>query len=328
MIYTNLYHWYDLNHRPLPWRETCDPYAIWISEIILQQTRVAQGMDYYFRFLDHFPTVQSLSRAEEDEVLRQWQGLGYYSRARNLHKGAQLIAQLGHFPDTMDEIRLIPGVGEYTAGAILSFAFDQPYPAMDGNVYRVLSRLFNIDTPFDTTEGKRLFRSAAMSIMDTQHPRLYNSAMMELGAIHCTEHHPLCSECPLWAECMAREAGTVELLPVRKPRPALKDRYFHYTIWSDGLSTLLHRREEKDIWFHLYEFPLRETSQPETDSPSASSINLTHILSHQRIHASFQLKKVSELPQIPHTIIVKWSDLEDYALPKLTINALKRIAGL
>ena len=233
LIHNQLYRWYAQNKRELPWRETTNAYFIWISEIILQQTRVEQGLPYYLRFIDRFPDLSTLANASEDEVLRYWQGLGYYSRARNLHKAAQQLISNGQnsFPTDFESIRALPGIGDYTAGAIAAFAYNSPYPALDGNVYRVLSRLTNCSIPFDTTAGKKHFHNVAGNMMDTHNARLFNSAIMELGALQCVPQMPDCGVCPLAAVCMAKAHNTVDLLPVRKPRPQLKDRYLQYDIY-------------------------------------------------------------------------------------------------
>ena len=336
-IHSRLSQWYEQNHRVLPWRETEDPYRIWVSEIILQQTRVNQGLEYYMRFVDRFPNIQSLAAANEDEVLRYWQGLGYYSRARNMHRAAQLMVQQGaevfsdasHLsPETIFRTLLsMPGVGEYTAGAISSFAFDLPYPALDGNVYRVLARLYDCEIAFDTTQGKKHFRQLAEELLDREHPRLFNSAIMEFGALHCTPTSPDCNNCPIQDCCLAHAHHTVELLPVRKPRTALRDRYLNYTIYcTPDMRILLHQRTDKDIWQHLYEFPLVESDHLLEVPAGQPTIDLTHILSHQRLHARFHIKKVSELPQIPHTIIIPFSAIDDYALSRLTLRALDAFA--
>lgn len=324
-LYRHLYHWYDINHRILPWRETEDPYAIWLSEIILQQTRVAQGMEYYMRFLNRWPTVEDLAKADEAEVLREWQGLGYYSRARNLHKAAQQIVERAKtaslkeesiFPNTFEEIRALPGVGNYTAGAIASFAYNLPYPAMDGNVYRVVARLLDIDEAFDTTAGKKLFHKKIEELLDRENPRLFNSAIMEFGALHCTPVlGDACMTCPLQECCLGYAHGTAEVLPVRKPRPKVRDRWFTYHIYLCGDETLIRRREEKDIWYHLYEFPCTE-GQTEDNYP------FTHVLSHQKLHARFIVHKVQKMPDIAGTIRIRWDDLNDYALSRLTLRAL------
>ena len=348
LFYSRLYEWYEINHRVLPWRETEDPYCIWLSEIILQQTRVAQGMEYYMRFVARWPKVEDLANADEAEVLREWQGLGYYTRARNLHKAAKVIVESlesrveRHFPQTFEEIRALPGIGDYTAGAIASFAYNLPYPAMDGNVYRVVARLMDIDEAFDTTQGKKLFHKKIEELLDRNNARLFNSAIMELGALHCT---PVlgdnCLSCPLNTFCLAYAHGTAELLPVRKPRPKVRDRWFTYHIYIKGerlkvkgertpVYTLIRRREEKDIWYHLYEFPCEEhfgiqntEYRVQTDLP----FSFTHILSHQRLHARYIIHKVQKLPELPGTIIIRWDDLNDYALSRLTLRVLDTLRG-
>lgn len=342
LFYNRLYDWYERNHRTLPWRETEDGYRIWLSEVILQQTRVAQGLDYYLSFVNRWPTVEALADASEDEVLREWQGLGYYSRARNLHKAAKMVVERGWtpFPTRFEDIRQLPGVGEYTAGAIASFAYNQPYVAMDGNVYRVLARLFDIDDPFDTTAGKKRFRTQGESILDRDNPRLYNSSLMEFGALHCTPTlGNNCQNCPLQTFCLAYAKNTAELLPVRKPRPQLRDRWFDYHIYlsrkkkvdsrKQEVFTLIHQREDKDIWYHLYEFPYTEYREaPSTkDLPKDAQVvgSFTHVLSHQRIRARFLLYKMDELPSIAGTQSVPVSELNQYALSRLTLRALEQL---
>ena len=338
LIHNRLSHWYEQNHRILPWRETEDPYRIWVSEIILQQTRVNQGLEYYLRFINRFPDIHSLAVASEDEVLRYWQGLGYYSRARNMHKAAKQMVECGaevftdacHLsPDTIFHTLLsMPGVGEYTAGAISSFAFNLPYPALDGNVYRVLARIYDCEIAFDTTQGKKHFRQLAEELLNRQNPRLFNSAIMEFGALHCTPTSPECENCPIQECCLAYAHNTVELLPVRKPRTALRDRYLNYTIYcTPDMQILLHQRTEKDIWQHLYEFPLEESDHLIDVPANVPSVDLTHILSHQRLHARFHIKKVSELPQIPDTIVIPLAAIDDYALSRLTLRALDTLAS-
>jgi len=334
LLYSRLYEWYEINHRVLPWRDTEDAYAIWLSEIILQQTRVVQGMEYYLRFIARWPRIEDLASADEADVLREWQGLGYYSRARNLHKAAQTVVEKGWspFPTRYEDIRSLPGIGDYTAGAIASFAYNAPYPAVDGNVYRVVARLMDIDEPFDTTSGKKLFHQQIEELMDKAHARLFNSAIMELGALHCT---PVlgdnCLSCPLQRFCKGYANGTAELLPVRKTRPKVRDRWLAYHIYlceSSAVSnqpsdffTLIRRRENpKDIWYHLYEFPCEETScQP---SAVSGQLSFTHVLSHQKLHAQFFVHRVDELPEIEGTMVIPWSALDDYALSRLTLRAL------
>ena len=341
LLYQKLGEWYEQNHRILPWRETEDPYKIWISEIILQQTRVAQGMEYYHRLVTRFPDIQSLADAEEDEVLLYWQGLGYYSRARNLHKAAQLMKNHKIFhlsnveclklkdEEIFSALRSMPGVGDYTAGAIASFAFDLPYPALDGNVYRVLSRLYDCEIAFDTTKGKKHFRKLAEELLDREHPRLFNSAIMELGALHCVPTAPDCHTCPLNTWCKALANNTVELLPVRKPRPKVRDRYLEYTIYiTPERTTLIHQRKGNDIWKHLWEFVCAERTGEEAIRRKAKGENileLTHVLSHQKLHARFVIKNVPELPEIPDTLVVSLSDLDNYAFSRLTLNAIEKL---
>lgn len=335
LIYNKLYNWYEQNHRILPWRETEDPYLIWVSEIILQQTRVSQGLDYYMRFIDRFPDVQTLATATEDEVLLYWQGLGYYSRARNMHKAAQWVVEnVGQVGGTnpaptaiFASLRTMAGVGEYTAGAIASFAFNLPYPALDGNVYRVLARLYDCDIVFDTTGGKKHFHRLAEELIDHTHPRLFNSAIMEFGALYCVPQSPDCEVCPLQEFCAAYAHHTVELLPVRKPRPTLRDRYLNYTIYiSRDQQTLIHQRQGNDIWKHLYEFPLEETI--ELQPANNVVLDVTHVLSHQRLHARFHIEHVETLPKIEDTIAIPFSTLDNYALSRLTLNAIEKLQHL
>ena len=324
LLYNHLYTWYESHHRVLPWRETEDAYAIWLSEVILQQTRVVQGLEYYLRFIARWPRVEDLAAADEAEVLREWQGLGYYSRARNLHKAAQMVVARGWtpFPTRFEDIRALPGIGDYTAGAIASFAYNQPFPAMDGNVYRVVARLLDIDEPFDTTAGKKLFHKHLERMLDREHPRLFNSAIMEFGALYCTPTlGDNCAFCPLKECCAGHAHGTAELLPVRKPRPKVRDRWFIYHVYTNGTKTLIRRRENpKDIWYHLYEFPCEETScQP---SAVSNQLSFTHVLSHQKIHARFIVHHVQKMPSIEGTLVIRWDDLNDYALSRLTLRAL------
>ena len=288
------------------------------------------------RFIHRWPTVEALAAADESEVLREWQGLGYYSRARNLHKAAKLIVESREaraesreaiFPRTFEEIRALPGVGDYTAGAIASFAYNLPYPAMDGNVYRVIARLLDIDEAFDTSAGKKLFHRKIEELLDRENPRLFNSAIMEFGALYCT---PVlgdnCTSCPLQEFCLGYAHHTAELLPVRKPRPKVRDRWFTYHIYLCGDQTLIQRREAKDIWYHLYEFPCTETEGLKDERMKGErGIELTHVLSHQKIHARFIVHKVQKMPELPGTICIRWEELNDYALSRLTLRALDTI---
>ena len=260
--------WFQTYGRELPWRETRDPYAIWLSEIILQQTQVKQGWDYWQRFMHRWPTVNDLAAASEDEVLREWQGLGYYSRARNLHFAARQIVALGHFPNTLDEIKQLKGVGDYTAAAIASIAFGHPAAVVDGNVYRVLARHFGIDTPINSTEGKKTFAALAQSLMpatsgtgDENICSLYNQAIMDFGAIQCTPQSPKCIVCPLQESCEALRRGKVSLLPVKQKTLKIRTRHLTYIYIRCQGETAIHRRGEGDIWQGLWEPLLVESGK-------------------------------------------------------------------
>lgn len=319
--------WYTEHGRRLPWRDTCDPYRIWISEIILQQTRVSQGYDYFLRFVRRFPDVQSLSAATDDEVMRQWQGLGYYSRARNLHKAARQITEMGHFPTDYDAIRRLHGVGDYTAAAIASFAFGLPHAVVDGNVYRVLARYFGIDTPIDTTAGKKLFTALAQEMLPAKCPADYNQAIMDFGALQCTPKSPCCAVCPLADTCQALAEGRVDELPVKARKTKVRDRYFTYINIEYQGETLLQKRGEGDIWQGLYQPPMRETPQPmtlpEVEAWAGHYGTLTllrsgflHQLTHQRLHADFYHLDSTTRPPFDG-IWVPDSDRDRYPVPRL-----------
>lgn len=297
--------WYKKHKRDLPWRNINDPYKIWLSEIILQQTQVVQGLNYYIKFTETFPTIIDLANAPEDQVMRLWQGLGYYSRARNLHSAAKTVKtnHKGKFPNTFESIKELKGVGDYTAAAVASFAFNLPHAVVDGNVYRVLSRLFNINTPINSTQGKKEFQLLANDLLNHKSPGLHNSAMMEFGALWCKPQNPKCEECPLQAYCLAYEKDTVNLLPVKDKKIKIRNRYLHYFIFNYKDSVYVQKRTEKDIWQNLYEFYLVETEK-QTDPESvlkhkelkqlakgAQIVSITpqkkHILSHQHIYATF-----------------------------------------
>lgn len=336
-LHNELLQWYESHRRDLPWRDTTDPYAIWISEIILQQTRVAQGLDYYLRFMSRFPAIADLAQADEQEVLLFWQGLGYYSRARNLHAAAKQIMQSynGVFPTEYSQVRSLRGVGDYTSAAICSFAYNAPYAVVDGNVYRVLSRLLDDETPIDTTIGKRRFQQLADRLLDKNEPRLYNQAVMELGALCCIPQTPHCEECPLRQLCMAYAHQTAVLLPVKSKTKTIRERYFTHLIYINSQSqTLLQRREEKDIWHHLYQFPLVEsdhllgTAEVENEylkenEQLVKEVELTHVLTHQRINARFFVIKSVSLPKWNGSSVVSLSNIHDYPLSRLTLRAMQ-----
>ena len=341
--------WYKKNKRALPWRESSDPYIIWISEIILQQTRVAQGMDYFYRFTERFPDVASLASAEEDEVLKYWQGLGYYSRARNLHAAAKSIMDKfgGVFPSEYKDVLSLKGIGEYTAAAIVSFVWNKPYPVVDGNVFRVLSRLYAVDTPIDTTSGKKQFTELAGIVMNPEKAGAHNQAVMEFGALQCVPQNPDCEACPLKECCMAYASHTVQSFPVKQNKTKTRSRYFHYLYIIYKGQTWLSRRGKKDIWEGLYEFPLIETEQPadfaalqETDAfrhlfDGAGKLNVSvdipeikHVLSHQVLHTAFyrvEIEKISDA--LNSYLAVPYKDIERYAVPRLVHIYLEKLNG-
>lgn len=326
--------WYRRNKRDLPWRSTRDPYKIWLSEIILQQTRVDQGMSYYLKFVKHYPTVKHLAEASEQEVLNDWQGLGYYSRARNLHKAAKQIVNefKAEFPNDYEHILKLSGVGPYTSAAISSFAYNEAQAVVDGNVFRVLSRVFDIDTDIMSTQGKKEFDVLAKELLPSSNPGEHNQALMEFGALHCTFHQPKCENCVLQAKCLAFQNKTVLERPVKLKKVKMRNRYFNYFhIEKDGL-LVLNKRAEKDIWQHLYEFPMIETEKKLSDEEIAHlcerKFNLKiskvvlmkkHILSHQNIHAQIaqvHINKINTQDFAEYLVILK-SELIDYPIPRL-----------
>ena len=333
--------WYTGNGRhDLPWRTVTDPYLIWISEIILQQTRVAQGYDYYLRFIEHFPNVFRLAEAQEDEVLKLWQGLGYYSRARNLHTAAKQIAALGRFPDNYTEIRKLKGIGEYTAAAICSFAYRQPYPVVDGNVYRVLSRIFGIDTPIDNNTGKKVFYALAEELMDKEEPHIYNSAIMDFGALQCTPKSPDCPICPFADSCIAFQNGTTGSLPVKSKKTAVTERYFVYVYLEDGRNILIRRRPSGDIWQGLYEpFLIEFSTRPsdkevmdtiaslsaKTGSVSLVAKGLKHQLTHRRLWIDCYRLHLEKLPDLEGYLKIPETDRDLLAVPKIITDLFSLI---
>ena len=316
-------HWYADNGRDLPWRRTRDPYAVWLSEIILQQTRVTQGWAYWERFMDRFPTVDDLAAAPEDEVMRLWQGLGYYSRARNLHTAAKQIVAMGGFPDTLEGIRSLKGVGDYTAAAIGSIAFDLPAAVVDGNVYRVLARYFGIATPVGTTEAKKEFTALANRLLPTDAPAAFNQGMMDFGATCCTPVNPACLTCPLQPSCQAFRDGRIDLLPVKKEAAKPVERHLTYVfVRVDGF-VAIHRRGSGDIWQGLWEPWL-------TDEVPADARLLVegfkHQLTHRTLFADFYLWEPSTRPALPEGY--RWieeAELDRYAKPRLFELLLERL---
>lgn len=288
--------WYKVNSRDLPWRSTKDPYIIWISEIILQQTRVNQGLPYFYKFVNKFDTISTLADAEEVEVLKIWQGLGYYSRARNMHKCAKIISQdlNGIFPDSYIELIKLPGIGSYTAAAIASFAFNQPVAVVDGNVQRVISRYLGVEAPVNEKKGASLIKEFVDNEIISADPYLFNQGIMELGAMICKPVQPTCSDCPISSGCFALENGKIEELPIKIKKLKVTKKFFNYFLMErDGRVKLLKRTSEA-IWKHLYEFPMIETPNSQVYKDCLLVGNLTHNLTHQKIDA--KLWKVNKLP--------------------------------
>ena len=327
--------WFETYGRELPWRETRDPYAIWLSEIILQQTQVKQGWDYWQRFMHRWPTVEDLAAATEDEVLREWQGLGYYSRARNLHYAAQQIVALGHFPNTLEEIKQLKGVGDYTAAAIGSIAFGLSAAVVDGNVYRVLARHFGIATPINSTEGKKEFAALAQSLMPEASAGLYNQAIMDFGAIQCTPQSPKCIVCPLQESCEALRTGKINTLPVKEKKLKIKERHLIYIYIRCQGETAIHRRGEGDIWQGLWEPFLMEDGRWKMDDGRRKmedgrwkmvAKRVKHVLTHQVLTADFYLWETETRPELPEDYIwIKEEDIDDYGIPRLVDKLLKKL---
>ena len=328
-----LTNWYQANKRDLPWRKSKKPYNIWLSEIILQQTQVKQGLPYYEAFISNFPTLKDLADASENEVLKIWQGLGYYSRARNLHFSAKYINDHleGVFPKNYKELLQLKGVGDYTASAIASICYEESVAAVDGNVYRVLGRYFGIDTPINSTHGIKQFKTLATSLLPVSNLGDYNQAIMEFGARQCKPQLPVCTKCPLNKNCQAYATGSVKLLPVKLKNNKVKKKYFNFIVISlKGNKTYLEQRTKKGIWQQLYQFPMIETEKPidlegllaHSDAQSVipesydelllfNEIDIVHKLSHQELHIKFWILKTS----MQMKKAIKWSDVKYYPVP-------------
>ncbi|MES2591127.1 MAG: A/G-specific adenine glycosylase [Bacteroidota bacterium] len=339
--------WYQQNKRDLPWRNTKDAYFIWLSEIILQQTRVEQGMSYYLKFAKEFPTVKHLAKADNEKVMKLWQGLGYYSRARNLHSTAKIITDTyqGKFPEQYSDILSLKGVGEYTAAAIASFAFNKPHAVVDGNVYRLLSRVFGIETPIDSSQGKKEFYALANELINKKDPALHNQSIMEFGSMQCKPVSPDCTVCPLNTMCFAYSKKRVAELPVKEKKTKVRNRYFNYIVLNHKNTTAINKRLEKDIWTNLYDFPLIETDKQLTEEQflkseswsnfvagtksytvKSVSAHFKHILSHQKIYARFweiDCPKPFEKMLSSSSIVIKEQDIFKYAVPRLIENYLE-----
>lgn len=336
---TPVHTWFALNKRDLPWRNTTDPYKIWLSEVILQQTRIDQGLSYYYHFVDEFPTVTDLANAPEDKILKCWQGLGYYSRARNLHTTAKLISEKykGVFPSEYKDILALKGIGEYTAAAIASISFGLEYPTIDGNVFRVLSRFFGIDDPIDSKEGKKSFSVLAKELIKGTDPAMHNQAVMEFGALQCKPKNPDCSICPINSRCFALANNKITDLPVKQNKAKQRDRYFTYIVFEDRSCIYLRKRQGNDIWKNLYELPFVERpgkTEPydivdsidfkkDISSSALTSVNTVsdwkiHILSHQRIHFRFiEVKMTNDFKLADNIIKVNKEDIFNFAVPRL-----------
>lgn len=333
--------WYLQNKRDLPWRNTTNPYPIWLSEIMLQQTRVAQGLPYFLAFTEAFPTILDLAKADEEQVLKLWQGLGYYSRARNMHKTAQIIAfdLGGNFPNNYNDLIKLKGIGEYTAAAIASFAFNEVVPAVDGNVFRVLSRYFNIDTDIASSGAKKEFTALAKELIPNDNPALFNQAIMEFGALQCVPKNPNCESCIFNSSCAALQKKKVAELPVKSKKVKVTNRYLNYLIFlDDNNNTIINKRTEKGIWHNLYEFPVIE-AESELDFDSLSNIiknrysendilsvttynneQIIHKLSHQKLHINFY--KVAVSKKISNGINL--NSLRNFPFPIVIFNFIEK----
>lgn len=342
--------WYRLNKRDLPWRNEQDAYKIWLSEVILQQTQVTQGLSYYLKFTQTYPTVKNLAKASEDQVLRLWQGLGYYSRARNMHASAKMIVEQhkGVFPNSYEDIRELKGIGDYTASAIASFAFNLPHAVVDGNVYRLLSRVFGIKTPIDSTLAKKEFQQLANQLLNTKNPATHNQAIMEFGSQFCKPVNPDCENCIFSNKCFAFKHSQVQLLPVKAKKTKVRNRFFNYLVLMDPKKeVVLYRRSKGDIWEGLYEFQLIETSQQleredllksaEFKALRLQKHNLTyvsklykHILSHQHLYARFYVlslheplkTKISLRDKVTQQTKTSLGKLNNFAFPRLIAKFL------
>lgn len=331
--------WYLENKRDLPWRNTTNPYHIWLSEIMLQQTRVAQGLPYYLAFIDSFSTVQDLANADEEKVLKLWQGLGYYSRARNLHSTAKYISNelKGVFPNNYNDLIKLKGIGEYTAAAIASFSFNECVPVVDGNVFRVLSRYFGIETDIATNGAKREFTALAATLIDKKRPALFNQAIMEFGALQCTPKNPECSICPLNNSCAALSEKKTNILPIKSKKTKIKNRYLNYLLILDNNNrSIAHKRTQKGIWHNLYEFPVIETNNKSTIIDTIAEIkkkytsiisteiieheSIIHKLSHQHLHINFWKIKTNTVFEDG----ISYNELLALPVPIVIHNFIKR----
>ncbi len=322
--------WYEQNKRTLPWRTTRNPYKVWLSEIILQQTRIAQGLPYYQTFVKNFPDVKSLAAAKPDKILRLWQGLGYYSRARNLHACAKQVVKTfnGKFPSSFEELKKLPGIGDYTAAAIASISFREPVAVVDGNVFRVLARVFGIDKDIAGSEGRKYFFKKANELIPTEAPDIFNQAVMEFGALHCTPQNPKCETCPFENSCVANVKGMQKLLPVKTPKQKIRKRYFNYVVITHRGKLLMRKRKAGDIWNGLYDFHLVETKknvkpplllkrENELDNLVIEEVSplYKHILSHQHLITRFIICPVKSPEDLKP--LMNENSLKFYSIPQV-----------
>jgi A/G-specific adenine glycosylase len=333
----------EMNTRNMPWKGEKNPYRIWLSEIILQQTRVEQGWPYYERFIENYPTVKKLAAAPEEEVFRLWQGLGYYARCKNMLAAAREITNLyqGKFPDQYEQIKALKGIGPYTAAAIASFAFNLPYAVLDGNVFRVLSRFFGIETPIDSTTGRKQFDTLAQELLPDGASSEYNQSIMDFGAVVCKPQQPLCTDCPLCKKCVALHQQLVSLLPVKTKKLQIKKRYFNYLLVNYKEQIFIRKRTDSDIWQNLHEFILIETPAPSDITEIQMSEAFQHLLgnasfeidrvsapfkqqlTHQTIHSQFISVTVKKPPVLPGYTLVARNSLNNYAFPKTITTFLE-----
>jgi len=342
-----LVQWYLNNKRDLPWRNTSDAYIIWLSEIILQQTRVEQGMPYFYRFAEKYPTVSDFAAADEDEILKLWQGLGYYSRGRNMLKTARQVVEHynGIFPQQFDQLIKLKGIGEYTASAIASFSANEAKAVVDGNVYRVLARYFGIDEPINSQKGKKEFQVLANDLLNHDNPGLHNQAMMEFGAMLCKPKNPACGICPVRIGCYAFKNNATTTLPVKLKTVKVRERFFNYFLIINNNEILLNKRGEKDIWANMYDLPLIETSEltlaedlltlPQLNDYFGKHIEIQdvsqlhkHILTHQRLYVRFIKLKNTEIKLQKNWFFTDVMTIEKFALPKIIFIFIKNIFNL
>ena len=342
-----LVQWYQTNKRDLPWRNTTDAYIIWLSEIILQQTRVEQGLPYFYRFAEKYPDVRSFAAADEQDILKLWQGLGYYSRGRNMLKTARLVNEQynGKFPQQFDQLIKLTGIGEYTASAISSFSANEAKAVVDGNVYRVLARYFGIDEPINSTKGKKIFQEIANELLNRQQPGLHNQAMMEFGAMLCKPKNPACGICPVKTGCFAFMNNATTALPVKLNKVKSRERFFNYLLIADNDKVLINKRDEKDIWANMYDLPLIETSflVPENELAQlpqlitilgeSGKINAItpvyrHILTHQRLYVRFITLQSPHIKLSENWFFADTETIQKLPLPKIIFIFIKKFFNL